>query len=254
MAGPDRLSPQTRLSAGSLSIAGLGALTLTGALLVASRSEAVVPGESLSGPLEPPPRAAEREPGPTPISAFPAVTEAPERIEIRTTPASLSAPTSSPCDDTVLAQETFGRALTLLRCSNPAVLALSKQFLQEAAPPPTATASPEQQRIFLEASHELLAEALAAVTTELGSLEKRIPDAFVAAPGLPVDYTGTRFEVHPNQLGERRPMLVRYNGSTGIGYAIPQTEAGRMFALQTIIAEGQSADPAWFALLTLKQR
>ncbi len=244
----------TRRAALSLGVAGIGAATLTGALFISSRSAgAVVPGEGIE-PLDPPARTAPLLPGEAAAAPIAPVQTEPYVRELVMAAPQPPSITPDPCSDVVLARETFSRALSLLACPNPEIRKLSRDFVEHIVPKPTRAIPAEQQQAFLEATQTILDTAITEVRRELGDLTRRNPDLFIEVKDLPAGYSGIRFEVHADQFGERRPMLVTYQGSIGQGYTIPTTDAGRRLALQKILLDGGEADGAWYTLLTPRER
>lgn len=244
----------TRRATLGLGLAGIGAATLTGALFFSSRSAgAIVPGEGFE-PVDPPTRTAPLIPGEAVAAPIAPVRSEPYPRELVTPEPQAPSIAPDPCSDIALAQETFSRALSLLACSNPEIRKLSRDFVEHVVPRPTSTIPNEQQQAFLEATQTILDTALTEVRREMGDLTRRNPDAFIEVKGLPADYSGVRFEVHPDQFGERRPMLVTYQGPSGRGYRIPTSDAGRRLALQKILLDGGATDGAWYELLTPKER
>jgi hypothetical protein len=241
-----------------LGIAGLGALTLTGALLFTSRSEGLAPSEGDPAVTSPPPGSSAREIpeqsaalAPVPVRVEPFTGEPRfERIEAPTT----RPPKLDPCSDRALAEATFSQALQLLRCSDPEIVKLARSFLNEAAPSSAAGIPEHAQAIILEAKQAAFNDALTDLRKELGDLQLRSPNAFIHNKDLPASYVATRFEVHTDEFGERKAMIVNYSGSVGRGFTIPTSEAGRQLALQKIMLDGDSVDPAWFSLLLPKDR
>lgn len=254
MTSHEQLSDDSKRVALGLGLSGLGAVTLAGALLFSSRSEgAVAPGDGLES-VDAPVRTAPVTPGGAIATSVVPVRAEQYPREIVTPEPQAPAVVSDPCADVELARTTFSQALALLACPNPEIRKLSRDFVEHVVPRSNAHIPPEQEQAFLEASQTILDSALIEVRREMGDLTRRNPDAFVEVKGLPADYSGVRFEVHADQFGARRPMLVTYLGSVGQGYTIPTTDAGRRLALQKILLDGGAADGAWYELLTPKAR
>ncbi len=180
----------------------------------------------------------------TPVEQPPSLSDQPQTAEL-----------SDPCqreDAAELAANSFRESLRWLECENPEVGKLAEGFVSELTGRPASLLTDELKLALVDAANEKFSTSKESVLLELGDLKKRSPDAYTEIKSLPPDYQGTRFDVLEDKYGQRRAMIVVFNGSQGQAYAIPQTAAGKQFALDKIMmeqAEGTEPDPAWYELL-----
>jgi hypothetical protein len=232
----------------AIAAAGLGAVALAVALLLGERYK------PRSGPSIMPSRAPLAEASPeipgvrasSPTKA--GVTGGQrESVEVPPQPAAPIDQVADPCNDVAIARETLGKALGLLQCSNPEVVALMRDFLETIQPDPEANFSAELKSAILEAKTDAFAAAVVDVHEELGDLSRRQPNAYIYNKDLPPEYAATRIEIHSDEYGTPRPMIVTYAGSTGRGFTVPASTAGQRMALQMIMMHGE-VEPEWHAL------
>jgi len=244
----NRETGQSRLGV-VIGAAGLGAVTLTSALLFGGRSE-LSPGLTADPSKAPPSGAAPEIPGALVSPRAEAISTSSHResVEIPPEPTAPTTQPVDPCSDTALARETFSKALALLQCSNPEVVALARDFLKTTQPDPEANLSEEMKTAILEAKTSAFDVALGDVRKELGDLSRRQPNAYIFNKDLPPEYAATRFEIHADEYGTPRPMIVTYTGSSGRGFTVPANDTGRRFALQMIMLNGE-VEPEWYTLL-----
>lgn len=227
----------------------MGALSLTGALLFGARTEPA-PSASADPRTTPPTDAAPEIPGvlSAPREASQPLETNRSPVELPVEPAKPPLQAPDPCGDVTLAQETFKRARELLNCTDPRTIELARQFLKQVNPDPTEHLTQEVKDALLDARTNAFDEALSSVKQELGDLSRRNPDALIHNQGLPDGYSGMNFEVHQDAFGERRPMIVIYNGKQGCGFSIPASVAGRQLALQKITLDNGDVAPEWYKL------
>ncbi|MFM7280825.1 MAG: hypothetical protein ACKO32_03495 [Planctomycetia bacterium] len=178
--------------------------------------------------------------------ALPPLESDPPPVELPIGPAEPPIAAPEPCGNIQFAQETFQRARELLECTDPGTIALAREFLKQVAPDPRERLPKEVMDAILEAKTDAFHEALSGVLRELGTLAARNPNAYVHDQELPDEYSAIQFEVHADEFGERRPMIVSYTGKQGRGFAVPRNFAGRQLALQKIMLDDGDAEPEWY--------
>ena len=110
---------------------------------------------------------------------------------------------------------------------------------------------PETQAALVEALTDDFHAARSEVLKELAALTNKSPNAFVVNKDFPPGYQASRLEVHEDQYGVRRPMIVYYNGQEGKAFSVPNTAAGSKLALKEIMMarmDGATVDPSWYQL------